>query len=210
MKKNSKALACLFLTAGMLSSAFAAIDEVNVVTTFLNGSKSEKVQKLEKIGESTYRLKIPADQLKSCRENGWRAVDFVEIKRDEADAKKGDEGYWVLADGRLGKFDKDSGNLTERRNPMPLYGVKKGDDAFVGIVKELKYEFATVVDVKDGKYEIYPRFLIKELYMNKPYEDLVIDFTHLRARTPIILQWGKPIASTSSTGAKLPRSRKES
>ncbi|MDD5502394.1 MAG: DUF5696 domain-containing protein [Candidatus Thermoplasmatota archaeon] len=182
MKKSSKALACLFLTAGMLSSAFAAIDEVNVVTTFINGSKSEKVHKLEKIGKSTYRLKIPADQLKSCKENGWRPVDYVEIKRDEATAQKGEDGYWVLADGRLGKFDKEKGNLTERRNPMPLYGVKKGDDAFVGIVKELKYEFATVVDVKDGKYEIYPRFLIKEIYMKKPYEDIVIDFTHFKGK----------------------------
>ena len=190
MGKSLKTLSHLIFAAGMFSTAFAAIDEVKVVKVLSDGSKSEKPQKLEKIGESTYRLIIPANELKSSRETGWRAVEYVDIKRDEATAQKGEEGYWVLADGRLGKFDHDKGNLTERRNPMPLYGVKKGDTAFVGIVKGLKYEFSTVVDVKDGKYEIYPHFHIKEIFM-KPYEDIVIDFTHFNGADADYSSMGK-------------------
>ncbi|MDD5502393.1 MAG: DUF5696 domain-containing protein [Candidatus Thermoplasmatota archaeon] len=170
MRRNVMALACLFITAGMLSSAFAAIDEVNVVKNFTNGKKSEAVCKLKKISDNTYRLQIPAAEL--------RGLNTVEIKCDEATAKKGDNGYWVIGEGVMGTFKADDGLYVHRKNKLPVYGVKKGDSAFVGIVKGLIYEYSTVVEVKNGKYEVFPRFLIRELHMRKPYEDIIIDFTH--------------------------------
>ena len=175
MKKILKTLA-LLASVAIASQAWAVVDQVKVVKTFTSGKSKTQTYKLQKISDDTYRLRIPVEEMGVWK---WSQAGEIDIKREEATANKGDDGYWVIADGRMGKFNHDNGTLKERRNPMPLYGVKKGDEAFVGIVKGLKYEFSMIVDVKDGKYEIFPRFHIDALH-TKPYEDIIIDFTHFK------------------------------
>ncbi len=152
----------------LAASVVSAIDFANVVTTF--NDKSVKKQKvgLKEVAKDVFRLQIPIREIPLD-------ADFIDIKLPQATAKKGEAGYWVLGDGRMGTFKADNGLVNERRNPLPLYGVKKGNSAFVGIVKGLKYEFSARVEVKNGAYEIYPRFLIKDMFFS-PYEDLIIDF----------------------------------
>ena len=174
MKIFSKT-AAIASAAALALGAYAAPDEATVRTNYASGNKTETV-KLDKVGANTYRLRIPAAKISQY----WK-IESVDIIHSEAVAKTGDDGYWVLADGRLGKFNHAKGVLEERRHPMPLYGVKKGDSAFVGIVKGLKYEFSVRVDVKDSVYKIYPRFKIAELH-TKPYEDIIIDFTFFKGK----------------------------
>ena len=133
-----------------------------------DGKTEEKVQALEKTGPNVFRLKIPIKDI-------TRDIDTIDIVSDAATAKKGEAGYFVVSTGLLGTFREDQGLLEERRNPMPLFGMKTPRGAFVGIVKGLKYEFKTVVTVTNGVYEIFPRFLIKEMVFD-PYEDIVVDF----------------------------------
>ncbi len=175
------------LYAAVALRAFSAVEEVKIVRTFTDGSKSESVQKLEKKGDGIYRLHIPYNM---AWKYNYKYVQHIDVKCGDASAKKGDEGYWVCSDGRLGLFNKDSGLLMERRNPMPIYGVKKGDEAFVGIIKGLKYEFSTVVEVKDGNYEVYPRFHIKEIG-TKPYEDIIIDYVCFKGKDANYSSMGK-------------------
>ena len=146
---------------------------VNVKKTTTDGKEIITSIELKERKNGAYRLKIPKEQI-------GKNVKFFDVLTDDALANKGEDGYWVLADGRMGLFNKDNGYLYERRHPMPLYGVKKGDSAFVAIVKKLKYEFAMIVDVKDGQYSIFPRFLIQE--MGSVYEDLVIDFHYFKGK----------------------------
>ena len=157
---------------------FAAINEVVIERNLSDGRTIKETVKLKAIDKNTYRLHIPVDKMGTRK---WRGVDSIDIKHTEAVAAQGEDGYWVLSDGRLGSFKAEKGRLEERRQIMPIYGVKKGDSAFVGIVKELKYEFSMIVDVKDGIYEVFPRFDIKGIY-NKPYEDIVIDFTFFKGK----------------------------
>ncbi|NLX55758.1 MAG: hypothetical protein GXY58_11645 [Planctomycetaceae bacterium] len=180
MRTGHTVLLCLFFEAGMVSTVFSAVDEVKLIRTFTDGNKSETVSKLERMDESTYRLKIPIERIAGEPEawkTSWQTLDYIDIINGDATARKNDAGYWVLADGRLGTFKADSGTIIERRNPLPIYGVKKGAVAFVGIIKGLRYEFSTVVDVQDGNYRIFPRFHIKSIG-TIPYEDLVIDFQY--------------------------------
>ncbi len=186
MKKALKYLAGAALIA-FTAQAWAAIDEVQVIKTFTDGKTKTQTYKLKKIDKDTYRLQIPVAEMGVWR---WNKAGTIDIKREEATAFKGDKGYWVLADGRMGKFNHDEGKLTERRNPMPIYGVKKDNEAFVAIVKGLKYEFSMNIEVKDGKYEIYPRFLLSDLY-TKPYEDIIIDFTHFKGKKANYSSMGK-------------------
>ena len=162
MKKYLTIFLCM-----VVSYAFA-LKNAQITTTFNDNSTSTQTIALKEVEKDVYRLEIPIRKIALN-------TKFIDVKLADATAKKGEDGYWVLGDGRLGYFAHDKGNITERRNPLPLYGVKKGDSAFVGIVKGVKYEFSAIVDVKDGVYEIYPRFLIEDMFF-APYEDLVVDF----------------------------------
>lgn len=174
--KNILFAACLFAGA---FGASAMVDSAKLLITKTDNSVLSETIKLEKIDANTMRLKIPFSKFPRGGKTAFDKVKSLDVIIDDAGANKGDDGYWVLSDGRLGKFTRDNGSLVERRNPMPLYGVKKGNEAFVAIIKGLKYEFSTCVEAKDGVYKIYPRFHIAEIGM-PPYEDIVIDFTYFK------------------------------
>ncbi len=166
----------------MLTISSAIARNVEIKTTTTDGKVQTQHIKLKEQTDSSLRLIIPKEKID-------KNVKYLDVLTTDATANKGENGYWVLADGRMGLFNKDNGYLYERRNPMPLFGVKKGDSAFVAIVKKLKYEFAMIVDVKDGKYTIYPRFLIRE--MGSVYEDLVIDFHYFKGKDANYSSMGK-------------------
>ena len=126
IKILSFAILSLFTTV-----SFATIDEVIVQRNLSNGKvKTEKV-KLQKINKNTYRLHIPVDKMGTWK---WTGVDSIEIKREEATANKGDDGYWIMSNNALGYFTRDNGRYSLRKNFMPMFGVKKGNNAFVAII----------------------------------------------------------------------------
>ena len=167
--------------AGMLSFlaatyAAAATDSVNVITKWKDGKSTEESIKLEKIDANTARLRIP---YKKRSRNSWMRIEHIDIVNPDAIATKGEKGYWVLSDGRMGEFTHDNGSIIEPRNPMQMFGFKKGDEAFVAIIKGLKYEFSMILTVKNGEYKLFPRFGIGQIGM-PIYEDLVIDFVYFK------------------------------
>lgn len=162
-------LLALVLTVFCSTALAAETATVRVKTT--DGKVEAKTATLVQTAANVFRLQIPAQDIAGN-------VEHIEVVYDLATAKKGDEGYFVVSDGRRGFFRADSGRLEERRNPMPLFGMKTSRGTFVGIVKGLKYEFSTVVEVKEGVYTMYPRFLIKAMAI-APYEDVLIDFYRL-------------------------------
>lgn len=167
MRFAKRALWAGALLAAM-SSAGGPARHATVRIRTLDGQRREQVQTLEQTAPNVYRLTLPQGALS-------RDIDTVETLFDAATAKKGDAGYFVVSTGLLGTFHETDGLLVERRNPMPLFGMKGPNGTFVGIVQGLKYEFATVVEATNGVYTVFPRFLIKEIGF-APYEDLVVDF----------------------------------
>ena len=170
------------LTVIAYCSSFA-VESLTVRTIKNDKSASQKVVRLKKMPDGASRLVIPIRELS-------KNVNYIDILTEETQANVGDEGYWVLSDGRMGFFTRDSGNLKNRRNPMPLYGFKRGDKAIVGIVKGLKYEFEVHINVGDGKYKMYPRFLINDIVF-APYEDLIIDFYEFEGKDANYSSMGK-------------------
>jgi hypothetical protein len=171
------------ISSFVLTFASVAVESVVVRTVYNSGKIESKTVSLEKQKDGAYRLSIPVVELS-------KDINFIDVHTDDAQAKKGDDGYWVLSDGRSGRFYRTYGHLVERRNPMPLYGVKKGDSAFVGIVKGLKYEFEMHIDVEEGNYTIYPRFLIKGIEF-APYEDLIVDYYNFKGKDANYSSMGK-------------------
>ncbi len=188
--KKMGVLVVILASLAFTSVSMAMTDNVKMKATRIDGSTGEKVFKLEKLDKDTMRLRIPAKTFSGWGSFSYRKVKHVDIISEDATAQKGEKGYWVLADGRMGEFTHDQGNITERRNPMQMYGFKKGDEAFVAIVKELKYEFSMVVDVENGVYKMFPRFHIEEIGM-PPYQDIVIDFTYFKGKKANYSSMGK-------------------
>ncbi len=156
-------------------SATFAFDSVLVNTIYKNGTSDSKIVELKKRKvRNSWRLKIPKELISSN-------VSSIEIHGDFAKAIKGEDGYFVLGDGRSGKFNLDNGRLVERRCVMPIFGMKTPRSTFVAIVKGLKYEYETEVIASDGTYEIFPRFLIEKIGF-APYQDLIIDFYKLTGK----------------------------
>jgi hypothetical protein len=143
-----------------------------VRVTGLDGRTEERARTLEEVAPDVWRLAVPIREIA-------RDTRVIDILFDAAEARKGEDGYFVVSTGLLGTFREDKGRYEERRNPMPLFGMKGPKDAFVGIVKGLQYEFSTVAEASNGVYRIYPRFLIADMGID-PYEDIVVDFQMLK------------------------------
>ena len=148
--------------------------------------RCEKTYQMQEQPDGAWRVVIPVKDIPTD-------ANVVDVIADFATAKKGDEGYFVLPDGRIGEFTQDSGvvdlSFRLRTKPlhvlrpmpiMPIFGMKKGDCAFVGIVKGLNLEMSAVAEAKEGTYKIFPRFHIKAMDSIKPYEDIVVDYYFLK------------------------------
>ena len=168
-------------------SAFAKLDTGKMVITWKSGKVTSKTVKLEKVDEKTNRFKVTTKEIARWQ---WLTIKHIDFILDDACATKGEEGYWVMSEGICGSFKADNDFYEHKYNKMPIYGVKKGDEAFVGIVKGLKYEYNTVIDVKDGIYKIYPRFNIEALGTT-PYEDIIIDYTYFKGKKANYVSMGK-------------------
>lgn len=113
---------------------------------------------------SLAKEQIPAD----C---GW-----IEFHMDEFLADAGDNGYFLFP--TVHEQNRPSGIARFRPRPdmevcyhsndMPVFGVKKGDHAFLAAVSGMGLSFSLVSGVKAGKYYMYPRF---RLQGRKPYEN---------------------------------------
>ncbi len=157
------------LFVGFAANLFA-LDYATITTRYV-GKKEPVVErvKLEKVSKDTYRLKV-----KTKFQNG---IDRVFVTIPEFSAQKGDAGYFVLSDGRIGAFRSDKGSIRQRTNPLPLMGMKKGDTAVLAIFKRLKHEFSSNVVVENGIYTMSAEFGLN--IGETPYDNIEIDFVEL-------------------------------
>ena len=185
-KKSSVklAVAALLFSASVAS---AMSDVAQLVIERKNGKVTEETVKMERISKNTLRLKIPYAKYSTWF---WDDVKHIDVITEDSTAQKGDDGYWIMAEGLMGSFKADNGSYSLRKNRLPIYGVKKGNEAFVGIVKGLQYEYSMNVDVRSGLYKVFPRFHIAEIGM-PIYEDIVIDYTYFKGKKANYSSMGK-------------------
>ncbi|MDD4871085.1 MAG: DUF5696 domain-containing protein [Kiritimatiellae bacterium] len=104
-----------------------------------------------------------------------RNTKYIEVVADFAKARKGDDGYFVIGNGMLGRFTRDNGSFSLRSIPLPLYGMKTPNKTFLAVMNGLEYDCTIESRAKGGAYEVFPRYLIKDMGF-EPYEDIEIDF----------------------------------
>ncbi|MBO5255273.1 MAG: hypothetical protein J6B07_05550, partial [Opitutales bacterium] len=163
-----KLFALSLLTLATISTF--ALTTATIRTNLPDNRTFIKEVPLKDMGNRTWRVHIPKDNINT-------EVKNIEIVLPETSANKGESGYYIMPHGTLGYFTKNNGTETSR-NPIKMFGMKKSDSCVVGIVKSMELEYTTVVQAKDGKYEIFPRFNISAIE-HAPYEDIIVDFVEL-------------------------------
>jgi hypothetical protein len=114
--------------------------------------------------------------------DGYETLDFMP---GFATAPAGTDGYLVVPAISpccfLVRFtehrDAEFIPYQEQKSVMPIYGMKRGEEAFVVIVTGMSYEFDLVSGVRKGVYYQYPRF---NLYGQRPYEDIRVEVITLK------------------------------
>lgn len=159
----------MLLTLACFSAHSAS---VCIRETRLDGSVVERTVESENIQGSVERVTIKKGEL--------RDAAYIDVIPDFARAEKGDDGYWIDGRGWYGKFDRDNGSFFYERSFMPIFGMKKGNRAFWALVKTYRFNYEIRVDVRNGKYTVYPRFRIDNVRkFFDPYDDIVVEYNLL-------------------------------
>ena len=143
---------------------------VRTVASYLDGRQESRVYELPGDG-SVATLTIPAADVGT----GVKTLDVIP---SFAAARTGEDGYFLLPSGILGRFHETNGAFSEGegRNYMPFYGMKTPRDTFCLIAKGMSWRYATRVEAKNGVYTMSQRY---NLGGDRPYEDFVLEFTFL-------------------------------
>ncbi len=149
----------------ILKEVFPAVK----VSAYIPSTKSsiEIPAEFEKIDATTYRIRIPNEIISP----EWGTLN---IYTPLTEASLGEKGYWFGADGRLGYFTEENASMFMRFNPMPIFGLKKSNIGVLVQVRGMRHDFMTICIAQNGKYRIFPSFLLREAV--EAYEDIVVDY----------------------------------
>lgn len=128
----------------------------------------------------------------------YTKIDYIDFDKQRSEACVGAEGYFLaLPTGNhdyvendicgYGFLDYGLTHFRERedtlfinhRPKMYVYGVKRDDTCYLGIVTGLKFQSDFVLEIKSGKYYSYPRFLIEG---EDIYEDIAVELHFLEGK----------------------------
>lgn len=158
------------IISAMFAATLFAFDTATVRLTLPNNKIETRKIKLEEVGQGVFRARVPVREIP-------RETVFLDVIADAAQAQKGEAGWYVLSDGSYIEFTEDNGKYESVRR-MALLGFKTPRGAAAAIVKGLDMETVQVAQAKNGKYEVFPRFKIKDIQFD-PYEDVIVDFHKL-------------------------------
>ena len=150
----------------------------NTVQVDFVGTDDAKVSMnypIKKRKDGGWRVKIPKEDLLE------ETIIGVDIKIPACNAKKGEDGYFITTTSAIGTFRLDEGTWATTRNYYTFFGMKTPRTTWVAIVKKLKLEWEQRIEIRNGNYQVFPRFNIKRIGF-KPYEDIIVDFYELKGK----------------------------
>lgn len=128
-----------------------------------------------------------AFRVRVCRKDIPEWVTAFDVYTEAASRSKSANSWYMLTDGRWGRMDREQGSVIikdayDNYDRTGLFGMKLADGtAWCGIIKGMRHESRTNVEVKNGTYCLYTRFDLKEIGFGL-YEDVVIDFYRLNGK----------------------------
>ena len=162
---------CGNLTAAILfamSATAAWCAESDVEVTFRRGGKNETRIVSATPRDGGMSLSVPLAELDG--------VETLRVVSPFARTMKGDAGYFALPNGMVGEFATTNGTYRLSSPPMAFWGMKTPRRTFVCEVKGMELDYSIAVLATNGEYEVATEF---SFGANRPYEDVVIDWTFL-------------------------------
>ena len=195
----------LNIVIGVLCAVVSAWAETASVRFHgIDGTVRTEQMPLEAAGPASFRFRLAKERIMDD-------VAAIDVVPDFMTAKKGDEGYWIDARGAYGRFDKDEGTYANDRSGwMPIFGLKRGDALWYGQVMGWRCDYRFNAVAKGGRYEAFPRFMVKELRRYYPvYQDIVVEFHRLDGKDADYIGYAKAYRKYqfANTGIKMARDR---
>lgn len=109
---------------------------------------------------------------------------FVDLMPDYFTAEAGDEGFMLISSIEGSHYSaltffrpREDCEEVFPDSSMPVYACRRGDHTILAIVTGMKFDYSLVLGVREGRYYLYPRFLLNGA---AAYEDIEIRFLHFR------------------------------
>ena len=117
---------------------------------------------------------------------GHDDYDYIDLMYDLADAKVGDDGYYVVprggdsVDHHICEFvDMPDARTDGTGYQMPMFGFVRNVEGWCAVVTGYTYDYHLITEKKGEDFHMFPRFYIED---GKPYEEISIKLFPLRGK----------------------------
>lgn len=162
------------LLALVFAHAALALEVRAVVTAADRKTARTVVLPVVREADGALRATLKAEEAKDA----WTVEFFADCAR----ATKGEDGFWLGGRGVMGSFARGAGGWACARNwvTLPYYAMRTPRGAFLAVMEGMRFEFDVRLQVKDGVYEMFPRWRVGETGIGA-YEDMSVLFYELPA-----------------------------
>ena len=137
--------------------------------------------------EQTREIEDPADIFTLRKEDIPANVKYADVMPDLFNAETGMEGFLLIPSIEGSHYSsltffKQRENCEEifPESSMSFYACRRGNKSVMAIVSGMKYDYSLVIGVRDGKYYLYPRFILEG---EGAYENIEIRFIRFTGDT---------------------------
>ena len=155
----------LLAFVGMMGPVTAGISVKAVVTASDRKTRREIPLSVVREADGAWRATLKAGDAGDA----W-TVDFL---ASCAEARKGEEGFWLGGRGVMGSFRRGVGGWRSVRNwcVLPYFAMQTPRGAFLAVIEGMRFEFDVALSVVDGVYRMYPHWRVGETGIGA-YEDM--------------------------------------
>ena len=128
-------------------------------------------------------IEEPSDILKIRKEDIPEDTKYIDIMPDYFSAETGTEGFLFIPSIEGSHYSaltffrqRENCEQIFPESAMPIYACRRNSKTILAIVVGMKFEYSLVIGVRDGRYYLYPRFILDGA---GAYEDIEILFKHL-------------------------------
>ncbi len=117
----------------------------------------------------------------------YEKVESIDFQLNPTPINTGDEGFYLISGTSSECRESSVGYFREREDlvhenklqHMPVFGLKTSSYCYVSITTGMQYDSYTVIDIKNGKYTFYLRFLLDG---EAPYEKITFELHKLSGK----------------------------
>ncbi|MBE6571567.1 MAG: hypothetical protein E7656_04920 [Ruminococcaceae bacterium] len=117
----------------------------------------------------------------------YEKISSIDFPLNQSPISAGDDGFYLISgtssvcrESSIGYFREREDLVHENKlQHLPIFGLCHGDICFISITTGMQYDSYAVIEVKDGNYNFYLRFLLDG---EKPYEALTFELHMLEGK----------------------------